>query len=720
MNRKAWKHIASIMLATASLSLAGETATTLNYQGRIGVSGSDINGDGYFKFRLINHMGEGVWGSDGSPGTNEPGNYVTLSLGNGLFNVDLGDTFSGMASLPATGLQHWEVWLRTWFSTNNAGPFEQLTPDIRIRKLSFADIDTGNSVIVDGSGRGDFTDIQSAIDFVATNEYYWHTIQIWPGYYAISSPLVLPTNRWLRLQGLGNAGDGVSVWNTNGAALKAGNGMVENLQLSGAPAVYDEGASDYYNFSLKDCLLQSCANGQPALRQHQGQILLAQCTVSGHEEGGFGIVAGTNAQLSVVHCQISSGGTDPAIRIAGGASVEFESCRTFVGNSASSALLLDNTTGYGDFRMCQFNGGAAISNCQGTATFADCQFNGGNSGRNCVRIDEGSAQTTLRGCALDGNSNTAFLVRNATGFMVIEDSRINVSDESALAINATSEALAGQTVSVIVRNSRLHANSSTGTTDKDAVTLVAANGVETELTLASTSVDGGMRDGIAISGADCSVEIAQSPGISGRRHAIAAPNGGEVNVVASDVWSETDDGINMSGNGMLWIRASEVSTGDSGAGSAISAALAGVCLIAQSTLGSDRGPALELDSGLCLCTSSFLRSGTNTIAFLKTTNTVAEFSHCKFFSTADLFGTPSPAPAITLYGATGNTPVPRILSCIIEPSRSASYSIAVTGSSTTGMVMMAQSGLTVGLASNIVNLLLTSDSAGNYLIPSGP
>ena len=83
---------------------------TLNYQGRIMADGVKFNGNGYFKFVLRNNNFPTVgafWANSGDVGvngTNEPPNYTENNVNNGLFNVELGNTWMGMNAIPAVAL----------------------------------------------------------------------------------------------------------------------------------------------------------------------------------------------------------------------------------------------------------------------------------------------------------------------------------------------------------------------------------------------------------------------------------------------------------------------------------------------------------------------------------------------------------------------------------------------------------------------------------------
>ncbi|MFO0202818.1 MAG: tail fiber domain-containing protein [Alphaproteobacteria bacterium] len=112
----------------------------LNHQGRIAVEGVNFNGNGQFKFALVNANGSiSYWSNDGtSTAGAAPSSPVTLTVTKGLYSVLLGDTaLANMTALPASALNHGDVRLRIWFNDGTRG-FQQISPDQRLASTPYA------------------------------------------------------------------------------------------------------------------------------------------------------------------------------------------------------------------------------------------------------------------------------------------------------------------------------------------------------------------------------------------------------------------------------------------------------------------------------------------------------------------------------------------------------------------------------------------------------
>ena len=202
-------------------------APVLNYQGRVESGGVGYHGNAQFKFLLHDGAGHALWSNDGAAGMSEPAGSVPLWVERGLFHTELGNTDAGMAALSPMVFHRPSVLLRTWISTNGVD-FTELSPDVSMRPTSLGMIDTERMLVVDASGSADFNDIQTAIDFVSTNNA-GEIVYVMPGYYELGAPLRFPKNE--RVAVIGALPEGVVVCNTNGAAVVVGEGTLRNISL---------------------------------------------------------------------------------------------------------------------------------------------------------------------------------------------------------------------------------------------------------------------------------------------------------------------------------------------------------------------------------------------------------------------------------------------------------------------------------------------------------
>ena len=103
----------------------------LNYGGQVAVNGEAFDGNGLFKFALVNVDGNVTyWSNDGtSVAGSQPDSNVSVQVSGGLYAVLLGNTAQqGMGAIdPALFTQHTDA-KRVWFSDGVNG-FQQLSPD---------------------------------------------------------------------------------------------------------------------------------------------------------------------------------------------------------------------------------------------------------------------------------------------------------------------------------------------------------------------------------------------------------------------------------------------------------------------------------------------------------------------------------------------------------------------------------------------------------------
>jgi len=114
----------------------------ISYQGQIFDGTVPYNGTGYFKFVIINSTGSISYWSNNASSTagSEPTVSVPLTVSNGLFNVNLGDTtgtYSGMTQVISyTTFDDYNTLLRVWFSPDNS-TFTQM-PDQKVTMVPYA------------------------------------------------------------------------------------------------------------------------------------------------------------------------------------------------------------------------------------------------------------------------------------------------------------------------------------------------------------------------------------------------------------------------------------------------------------------------------------------------------------------------------------------------------------------------------------------------------
>jgi microcystin-dependent protein len=86
----------ALLAMMGSLKVEADVPQLLNHQGLIAVNGVGFEGNGLFKFALVNAVGFSTTGS-------EPGNAVTLVVTKGLYAVLLGDaSLTHMSAIPAS------------------------------------------------------------------------------------------------------------------------------------------------------------------------------------------------------------------------------------------------------------------------------------------------------------------------------------------------------------------------------------------------------------------------------------------------------------------------------------------------------------------------------------------------------------------------------------------------------------------------------------------
>jgi hypothetical protein len=147
----------SICFAILSLSLFVSSGYSvppvINYAGQLAVDGEAFDGNGLFKFAIVNDSGSTTyWSNDGtSTAGSEPTASVSVSVNGGLYSVLLGNSaIQGMDAIDSSVFQqHADAKLRVWFNDGTNG-FQQLTPDRPFASVPYA-MASGASAIQDGS-----------------------------------------------------------------------------------------------------------------------------------------------------------------------------------------------------------------------------------------------------------------------------------------------------------------------------------------------------------------------------------------------------------------------------------------------------------------------------------------------------------------------------------------------------------------------------------------
>ena len=113
----------------------------LNYAGQVAVNGQPFDGQGLFKFALVNADGNvSYWSNDRtSVNGSEPAAHVGIAVNGGLYSLLLGNTaMAGMGAIdPQVFAQHGDAKLRVWFSDGVNG-FQQLSPDRPFASVPYA------------------------------------------------------------------------------------------------------------------------------------------------------------------------------------------------------------------------------------------------------------------------------------------------------------------------------------------------------------------------------------------------------------------------------------------------------------------------------------------------------------------------------------------------------------------------------------------------------
>jgi alpha-tubulin suppressor-like RCC1 family protein len=143
IHRKSHPSLIAFLAVFAALVCGPASAAPpqfLNHQGRVAVQGVNFDGNGLFKFALVNAEGTlSYWSNDGtSVAGGQPAAVVTLAVNKGLYAVLLGNPgLPNMTVIPPSALEHEDIRLRVWFNDGSRG-FQQITPDQRFAAVPYA------------------------------------------------------------------------------------------------------------------------------------------------------------------------------------------------------------------------------------------------------------------------------------------------------------------------------------------------------------------------------------------------------------------------------------------------------------------------------------------------------------------------------------------------------------------------------------------------------
>ncbi|WP_367873928.1 glycosyl hydrolase family 28-related protein [Luteolibacter sp. Populi] len=130
-----------LALLTSGGDLHAGVPHIISYQGRIASDGVNFEGQGQFKFALVNAAAtQTYWRNspDTAPADGVPDAAVQLPVTQGLYSAGLGNTaLPNMAAVNPAVFENEAVYLRVWFNDGAHG-WEQLAPDQKINSVGYA------------------------------------------------------------------------------------------------------------------------------------------------------------------------------------------------------------------------------------------------------------------------------------------------------------------------------------------------------------------------------------------------------------------------------------------------------------------------------------------------------------------------------------------------------------------------------------------------------
>jgi len=371
--------------------------------------------------------------------------------------------------------------LRTWFSTNGSS-FELLSPDVPILVCNYSTFDTGEMVIVAKDDRGDFDDIQDAIDCVATNNDA-DAILVMPGHYGLSASLTFPTNKSTYIRGAANELL-VRIENNSGPAIvvsERASVFLEDLIVRGQPAISDSAATSWCAVRLRNCTVERSGGttGAAIELSVNGDSRATGCDIRNYHGGNALLLSGAS-RFKAEQCDISAGGGGDVILLNGltgncildGCSVDTsQAARSLVvdGGNAwrafftttefGNGVLLSNTTVRVEFHRCTLLSNPladTLSVVGGSGLFIiqACQIYGNNANR-AVRVVGGDNVFQFADSEIWATDATAMSIEDATGWNRIDHCKIESNKGIAIEVSASSAVAADAEVWVDIERSRV-------------------------------------------------------------------------------------------------------------------------------------------------------------------------------------------------------------------------------------------------------------------------
>ncbi len=704
MNRPLRVGIAALVLAAAAVA-----APIISYQGVVTVHGTPITGTGYFKFALLDGNDHVVWTHDGSPPGSPPAGWLELPVSRGLFQVPLGDTnVLGMtAPIPAAALHTPPIRLRTWFSTNTTS-FSLLSPDVPLNVPDWSVFDSGALLVVDVGGRGDFSSLNAAMNYVAASAWI-QTVWLMPGHYELSSTVEMPSNRWVVVRGFDEGS--VTIRRAGGPALRLGSGRLVHLQITGSPAATDAGGGTNVYVELADCRLSGEGTAAALALSGTGTVVVARNVLFESEAGVAAQLQG-RVWLSARDCRFDVGGGGAGIRLGGAAGAQIVD--STLSAESGRAVVLGGTEDLAWFEAANsvLRGGIVRSNSLGGAILRLCTVSADEANGAAVSVTGAGAwnETRLEQCVVDAVRVPAVAVATPAGRtanLVLRDSRIRsfelpAEEAVVVATNANAGAVG---LELDVRGCEIADMSS-----EDTVRAVQLHGAEFH------SFGTEIRGGIGIeAGAHSEVSLRMSA-VDARTTAVWLRSGSEGSASSCDIIGGTDEadgaGVWAEAGTMAVLINSWAEGQGRGAGAiGIRCAAQGsdgatVFVVGGGVMGDAR--AVLVEGGVCFAgNATFLTMAGIPLEVRRTTaNPDAEFHSCQIMRLTE-----APTPAVLLSGLPA--PVPRLVGCSLSaPGASASVSLHTA---VNGQIGLINSVLSTNLGPGVMIVPATSLGQGNYI-----